>query len=181
MRPTSVRPARPLDLTLQCALGRSEKAKKEPDRIVKEFCELYEQDEEARTLIDLALSLESLTRNVGKHAGGVVIGPRPLTEFAPLYCEPGGAGVVTQYDKDDVEAVGLVKFDFLGLRTLTIIDKGLVIINRVRAERGEPPLDVSAKWLGRHVAYTSAKLVMAMCTRGMAEEFRDDGIAFNSL
>src|SRR5579859_1022163 len=137
-------PARPLDLTLQCALGRSEKAKKEPDRIVKDFCDLYDQDEEARTLIDLALSLESLTRGVGKHAGGVVIGPKPLTEFAPLYCEPGGAGVVTQYDKDDVEAVGLVKFDFLGLRTLTIIDWAVKAINARRATSGEEPLDVAA-------------------------------------
>jgi DNA polymerase III subunit alpha len=137
-------PARPLDLTLQCALGRSEKAKKEPDRIVKDFCDLYEQDEEARTLIDLALSLESLTRGVGKHAGGVVIGPKPLTEFAPLYCEPGGAGVVTQYDKDDVEAVGLVKFDFLGLRTLTIIDWAVKAINARRAVNGEQALDIAA-------------------------------------
>jgi len=137
-------PARPLDLTLSCALGRSEKAKKEPDRIVKEFCDLYEQDEdEARPLIDLALSLENLTRNVGKHAGGVVIGPKPLTEFAPLYCEPGGGGVVTQYDKDDVEAVGLVKFDFLGLRTLTIIDWAVKAINARRAAAGEAPLDIS--------------------------------------
>ncbi|HKT30153.1 DNA polymerase III subunit alpha [Dyella sp.] len=137
-------PARPLDLTLSCALGRSEKAQKEPDRVVKEFCELYEQDEEAKTLIDLALKLESLTRNAGKHAGGVVIGPKPLTEFAPLYCEPGGAGVVTQYDKDDVEAVGLVKFDFLGLRTLTIIDWAVKAINARRAQSGEEPLDIAA-------------------------------------
>lgn len=137
-------PARPLDLTLSCALGRSEKAQKEPDRVVKEFCELYEQDEEARTLIDLALKLESLTRNAGKHAGGVVIGPKPLTEFAPLYCEPGGGGVVTQYDKDDVEAVGLVKFDFLGLRTLTIIDWAVKAINARRAQSGEEPLDIAA-------------------------------------
>jgi len=136
-------PARPLDLTLQCALGRSEKAKKEPDRIVKDFCDLYEQDEEARTLIDLALSLESLTRGVGKHAGGVVIGPKPLTEFAPLYCDPGGEGVVTQYDKDDVEAVGLVKFDFLGLRTLTIIDWAVKAINARRAVNGEEALDIA--------------------------------------
>ncbi|QNK02433.1 DNA polymerase III subunit alpha [Dyella telluris] len=137
-------PARPLDLTLQCALGRSEKAKKEPDRIVKDFCDLYDQDEEARTLIDLALSLESITRGVGKHAGGVVIGPKPLTEFAPLYCEPGGAGVVTQYDKDDVEAVGLVKFDFLGLRTLTIIDWAVKAINARRAVSGEEELNIAA-------------------------------------
>src|SRR5574337_456734 len=136
-------PARPLDLTLSCALGRSEKAKKEPDRVVREFCELYEQDEEARALIDLALKLENLTRNAGKHAGGVVIAPSPLTDFAPLYCEAGGSGVVTQYDKDDVEAVGLVKFDFLGLRTLTIIDWAVKAINRRRAKAGEPALDIS--------------------------------------
>jgi DNA polymerase-3 subunit alpha len=137
-------PARPLDLTLSDALGRTEKSQKEPERVVKEFCELYAQDEdEARPLIDLALKLENLTRNVGKHAGGVVIGPKPLTEFAPMYCEAGGGGVVTQYDKDDVEAVGLVKFDFLGLRTLTIIDWAVKAINARRAQSGEEPLDIA--------------------------------------
>ena len=136
-------PPRPLDLTLSDALGRSEKSQKETDRVVKEFCELYVQDEEAKSLIDLALKLENLTRNAGKHAGGVVIGPKPLTEFAPLYCEPGGAGVVTQYDKDDVEAVGLVKFDFLGLRTLTIIDWAVKAINVRRAQTGEAPVDIA--------------------------------------
>ncbi|HUB91499.1 MAG TPA: DNA polymerase III subunit alpha, partial [Dyella sp.] len=137
-------PPRPLDLTLSDALGRSEKSQKETDRVVKEFCDLYEQDEEARSLIDLALKLESLTRNAGKHAGGVVIAPTPLTDFAPLYCEAGGGGVVTQYDKDDVEAVGLVKFDFLGLRTLTIIDWAVKAINERRAQSGESPLDIAA-------------------------------------
>ncbi|GAB2569114.1 DNA polymerase III subunit alpha [Dyella jejuensis] len=136
-------PPRPLDLTLSDALGRSEKSQKETDRVVKEFCELYAQDEEAKSLIDLALKLESLTRNAGKHAGGVVIGPKPLTEFAPLYCEPGGGGVVTQYDKDDVEAVGLVKFDFLGLRTLTIIDWAVKAINARREQHAEAPLDIA--------------------------------------
>jgi DNA polymerase III subunit alpha len=137
-------PPRPLDLTLSCALGRSEKAQKEPERVVKEFCDLYAQDEEAKSLIDLALKLESLTRNAGKHAGGVVIAPTPLTDFAPLYCEAGGTGVVTQYDKDDVEAVGLVKFDFLGLRTLTIIDWAVKAINERRAKTSEEPLDIAA-------------------------------------
>ena len=136
-------PPRPLDLTLSDALGRSEKSKKETDRIVKEFCAVYEQDEDARTLIDLALKLENLTRNAGKHAGGVVIAPTPLTDFAPLYCEAGGGGVVTQYDKDDVEAVGLVKFDFLGLRTLTIIDWAVKAINVRRAQTDEASLDIS--------------------------------------
>jgi DNA polymerase III subunit alpha len=91
--------------------------------------ELYQQDEEVTMLIDMARSLEGLTRNVGKHAGGVVISPSDLTDFTPLYCEAGGGGLVSQYDKDDVEAVGLVKFDFLGLRTLTIIDWAVRAIN----------------------------------------------------
>jgi len=92
--------------------------------------ELYEQDEEVTMLIDMALSLEGLTRNVGKHAGGVVIAPSDLTDFTPIYCEQGGSGLVSQFDKDDVEAIGLVKFDFLGLRTLTIIDWAVKSINR---------------------------------------------------
>ncbi|TAM21445.1 MAG: DNA polymerase III subunit alpha [Rhodanobacter sp.] len=150
-------PARPLDLTLTDALGRSEKSKKETDRVVKEFCEVYEQDEDARTLIDLALKLENLTRNVGKHAGGVVIGPKPLTEFAPLYCEPGGGGVVTQYDKNDVEDVGLVKFDFLGLRTLTIIDWAVKAINARRAQTGEEMLDIAALPLDDSASYDLLK------------------------
>ncbi|QKT04898.1 DNA polymerase III subunit alpha [Ectothiorhodospiraceae bacterium 2226] len=104
--------------------------------------ERYEQDEEVRALIDMARQLEGLARNAGKHAGGVVIAPSKLTDFTPLYCEHGAPGVLTQFDKDDVEAVGLVKFDFLGLRTLTIIDWALQTVNAVRAEKGEGPLDI---------------------------------------
>ncbi|HEX7324822.1 MAG TPA: DNA polymerase III subunit alpha, partial [Rhodanobacteraceae bacterium] len=137
-------PRMPLDLTLGDALGRTEKAQQEPDRVVREFCDLYQQDEEARTLIDLALKLEGLARNAGKHAGGVVIAPSPLTDFSALYCEPGGTGIVTQYDKNDVEAVGLVKFDFLGLRTLTILDWAVKAINARRKAGGEAPLDLAA-------------------------------------
>ncbi|MGH8146148.1 MAG: DNA polymerase III subunit alpha, partial [Rhodanobacteraceae bacterium] len=136
-------PRMPLDLTLGDALGISEKSRKEPDRVVREFCDLYQQDDETRTLVDLALKLEGLARNAGKHAGGVVIAPTPLTDFAPLYCEPGGGGVVTQYDKNDVETVGLVKFDFLGLRTLTILDWAVKAINARRAKAGEAPLDLA--------------------------------------
>ena len=73
-----------------------------------------------------------------------MIAPTVLTDFTPLYCEPGGGNLVTQFDKDDVEAVGLVKFDFLGLRTLTIIDWALKTINRERQNRGEPGIDMSA-------------------------------------
>ncbi len=87
-----------------------------------ELKQRFDTDEEVKTLINMALSLEGTVRNAGKHAGGVVISPTKLTDFSPLYCEEGGGNLVTQFDKDDVEAVGLVKFDFLGLRTLTIID-----------------------------------------------------------
>jgi DNA polymerase-3 subunit alpha len=88
----------------------------------EELRKLYEDDDDVRSVIDLAKSLEGTARNAGKHAGGVVISPSVLTDFTPLYCEAGGGSLVTQLDKDDVESVGLVKFDFLGLRTLTIID-----------------------------------------------------------
>jgi DNA polymerase-3 subunit alpha len=104
--------------------------------------EAYEQEEDVQAVIDMARSLEGLVRNAGKHAGGVVIAPSRLTDFTPLYCEPGGQGMVTQLDKDDVEAIGLVKFDFLGLRTLTIIDWAVRIVNRRRVEQGEAPLDL---------------------------------------
>ncbi|HEU4623917.1 MAG TPA: DNA polymerase III subunit alpha [Steroidobacteraceae bacterium] len=108
-----------------------------------ELKRLYDSEEEVKYLIDMARSLEGLTRNAGMHAGGVVIAPSVLTDFAPLYCEEGSTSVVTQFDKDDVEAAGLVKFDFLGLRTLTIIDWAVKTINRVRAARGEPPFDIN--------------------------------------
>jgi DNA polymerase III subunit alpha len=103
----------------------------------------YESEEDVRNLIDLARSLEGLTRNAGMHAGGVVIAPSVLTDFAPLYCDESGASLVTQFDKDDVEAAGLVKFDFLGLRTLTVIDWTVKAINARRAQTGEPALDIS--------------------------------------
>jgi DNA polymerase III subunit alpha len=103
----------------------------------------YHEEDEVRTLIDLAKKLEGVTRNAGKHAGGVVIAPGKLTDFSPLYCEPGNPHIVTQFDKDDVETVGLVKFDFLGLRTLTIIDWAVRAANAKRKKSGEAPIDIS--------------------------------------
>ena len=106
--------------------------------------ELYEQDEEVKDLIDMARRLEGVVRNAGKHAGGVVIAPTKITDFAPLYCDDSGHHPVTQFDKNDVEYAGLVKFDFLGLRTLTIIDWALGMINPRLAKEGKPPIDIAA-------------------------------------
>jgi len=90
----------------------------------------------------MALQLEGIARNCGKHAGGVVIAPTKLTDFAPLYCDERGEGLVTQYDKDDVESVGLVKFDFLGLRTLTIIDWAVKMVNERREKEALQPINI---------------------------------------
>jgi DNA polymerase-3 subunit alpha len=75
-----------------------------------------------RELLALAERVEGIVRNVGMHAGGVLIAPGRITDFCPLYMQPGSESAVSQFDKDDVEAIGLVKFDFLGLATLTILE-----------------------------------------------------------
>ena len=114
----------------------------EQEETLREFLESDENSdkEAANEIMEMAFKLEGLTRNVGKHAGGVVIAPGKLTDFAPLYCEEDGTNLVTQYDKDDVEAAGLVKFDFLGLKTLTIIDWAVKAANVARARSGEEDL-----------------------------------------
>lgn len=103
----------------------------------------YDNDDDARQLLELALKLEGTVRNTGKHAGGVVIGPKPLDHFCPVLCEPDGSSVVTQLDKNDVETAGLVKFDFLGLRTLTIIDWALQSINGDKKPDEEGFIDIA--------------------------------------
>ncbi|MBD3647528.1 MAG: DNA polymerase III subunit alpha, partial [Pseudomonadales bacterium] len=110
----------------------------EEEPMLKEF---VDQNEDAQEIMEMAFKLEGLTRNVGKHAGGVVIAPTRLTDFSPIYCDEAG-GIMTQFDKDDVEQAGLVKFDFLGLRTLTIIKNAVNSINSRREEAGEPLLDI---------------------------------------
>ena len=112
----------------------------EQEEILRDFLKV---DEEAAEIWEMARKLEGVVRNVGKHAGGVVIAPTKLTDFSAIYCDEEGGGLVTQFDKDDVEAAGLVKFDFLGLRTLTIIDWALKTINRERAKVDEEPLDIA--------------------------------------
>jgi len=136
-----------LGVSLDDALGESDAAKKDSNLASSELIARYRSEDDVRDLLDLARKLEDLTRNAGKHAGGVVIAPSPLTNFSPLFAEHVGKGetaksIVTQFDKDDVEAIGLVKFDFLGLRTLTIIDWAVKAINARRAVEGTASLDI---------------------------------------
>ncbi len=119
--------------------------------------EQYENEEEVRAILDMSRTLEGLVRNAGKHAGGVVIAPSELTDFTPLYCEAGGTNVVTQLDKDDVEAIGLVKFDFLGLRTLTIIENTVRTANAKLRELGQPLIDIDEIPLDDKAAYETLK------------------------
>ena len=100
-------------------------------------------DEEAAEIMDMGYKLEGIVRNVGRHAGGVVIAPSRLTDFVPLYVDERSGSLISQYDKDDVEKAGLVKFDFLGLTTLTIIDWAVQAINRsLEAQGGGTPVDI---------------------------------------
>ena len=96
----------------------------------QELEDFIKNDDDAAEIWDMAIQLEGITRNCGKHAGGVVISPSKITDYTPIYCDESGSASMTQFDKNDVEDVGLVKFDFLGLRTLTIIDWALELINR---------------------------------------------------
>ena len=105
------------------------------------FAQAAKNDPEVKEVVDLAYKLEGITRNVGKHAGGVVIAPGSLSDFCPIYNDRQSSSVMTQYDKDDVEKIGLVKFDFLGLRTLTVIDRALKSINSSLKDQNKINLD----------------------------------------
>ncbi|NVK24320.1 MAG: DNA polymerase III subunit alpha [Gammaproteobacteria bacterium] len=109
-----------------------------------QLTEVYEADEDVKELIDMARKLEGTTSNAGKHAGGVVIAPTKITDFAPLYCDDEGKNPVTQFDKNDVETAGLVKFDFLGLRTLTILQWAIEMADVKLAKKGQAPIDIAA-------------------------------------
>ena len=136
--------------------------------------ELYDADEEVKALVDMARKLEGVTRNAGKHAGGVVIAPTAITDFSPLYCDSEGLHPVTHFDKNDVEYAGLVKFDFLGLRTLTIIKWALEMINQRLEREGKPlvriesiPLDDEKAFKLLKAAKTTA--VFQLESRGMKD------------
>ena len=136
--------------------------------------QLLSDDSSAQEIWDMALQLEGITRNVGKHAGGVVIAPSKLTDFSPLYCDEEGSGLVTQYDKNDVEDAGLVKFDFLGLRTLTIIDWAVEMIDEARSRQGEGKLDIASISLSDQAVFALLKAaettaVFQLESRGMKD------------
>ncbi|MDP3134848.1 MAG: DNA polymerase III subunit alpha, partial [Burkholderiaceae bacterium] len=147
--------------------------------------------DEVKTLLALAQKLEGLTRNVGMHAGGVLIAPGKLTDFCPLYQQPGSTSAVSQYDKDDVEAIGLVKFDFLGLATLTILEIAREFIRTRHAGREnfrfeDLPIDDAATY--RLFAEAKTEAVFQFESRGMqamlpeARPTRlEDQIALNAL
>lgn len=134
----------------------------------------FTDEDDVRSILELALKLEGVARNAGKHAGGVVIAPSTLTDFMPLYCEQGAQATVTQLDMGDVETVGLVKFDFLGLRTLTIIDWAVDNITAGSSDSDAPrldilklPLDDTATFELIQLAQTTA--VFQLESRGMKE------------
>jgi DNA polymerase-3 subunit alpha len=140
----------------------------------EELAQFLAQDEEAAEIWSMALQLEGVSRNCGKHAGGVVIAPTQITDFSPIYCDDSGGGVVTQFDKNDVEEAGLVKFDFLGLRTLTIIDWAVRMINRTRSANGDEPLDIEKIPLDDNSTYelmqrAETTAVFQLESRGMKE------------
>ena len=155
------------------------------------LAERLEKEDEVKTLLALAQKLEGMTRNVGMHAGGVLIAPGKLTDFCPLYQQPGSESAISQFDKDDVEAAGLVKFDFLGLATLTILEIARQFI-QVRHKGQENfafediPLDDAATYRLFQEGKTEA--VFQFESRGMQGMLRDarptrleDLIALNAL
>ncbi|WP_457807534.1 DNA polymerase III subunit alpha [Kushneria sp. EE4] len=143
----------------------------EQESALREFLEV---DEDAQEIWDMARRLEGITRGTGKHAGGVVIAPTSLTDFSPLLCDEDGSGLMVQYDKNDIEEAGLVKFDFLGLRTLTIIDWALEMVDTVRAREGKGGLDIATIPLDDKPTFDMLKkaettAVFQLESRGMKE------------
>lgn len=137
-----------------------------------EINSIAESEEGVPELLELAGRLEDLTRNVGMHAGGVLIAPGQLTDFCPLYCADSSTSVVSQFDKDDVESIGLVKFDFLGLRTLTILDWAMRHVTRLAG--GVAPFDLETLSLDDAATYELLKkgnttAVFQLESRGMKD------------
>jgi DNA polymerase-3 subunit alpha len=156
--------------------------------------ERVDGEEEIGQLWDLAIRLEGMTRNVGMHAGGVLIAPGKLTDFCPLYSADGGGSVVSQFDKDDVEKAGLVKFDFLGLRTLTILNEAVSFANDVEGGHDGQPIVLEKLPLDDQAVYekvfrnANTTAVFQFESRGMKDmlvqakpDRLEDLIALNAL
>ncbi len=149
------------------------------------------KEEDVHTLLELARKLEGITRNVGMHAGGVLIAPGKLTDFCPLYQQPGSDSAISQYDKNDVESVGLVKFDFLGLATLTVLEMARELI--VKRHAGQEAFSFDDLSLTDDAVYRlfqdgKTEAVFQFESRGMQGMLRDakptrleDLIALNAL
>ncbi len=151
------------NMTLSKAMG------EEP--LLRDF---VEGNDDAGEIMEMAYKVEGLTRNVGKHAGGVVIAPTTLTDFTPVYTDGPGGALLTQFDKDDVEQAGLVKFDFLGLRTLTIIDNAVKSVNERREGAGDAPIDIDSIALDDPAIYENLRAanttaVFQLESRGMKD------------
>ncbi len=160
-------PALPVGVTIEQAM--------KDDR---ELSHLYNTDTEARAVVDLALQLEGLPRNSSTHAGGVVIAPSELIQFTPLYRQESDAPTVTQFDKDDIESVGLVKFDFLALNDLTTITRTVEEVNCARRSADEPPIDIARLPLDDSSVYEllrnlRTRAVFQLESRGMRDLIRD--------
>jgi DNA polymerase-3 subunit alpha len=155
------------------------------------LAERIQKEDDVKTLIELAQKLEGMARNVGMHAGGVLIAPGKLTDFCPLYAQPGSESAVSQYDKDDVEAIGLVKFDFLGLATLTILEIAReLIMKRHPGQEGFRFEDVPLNDAKVYALFSrgQTEAVFQFESRGMQGMLRDakpsrleDLIALNAL
>ncbi len=146
---------------------------------VTELRTFLDEDEEAAEIMDMARKLEGVVRNIGRHAGGVVIAPSRLTDFVPLYVDDRSGGLISQYDKDDVERAGLVKFDFLGLTTLTIINWAVQAANESNASQGKgaEPIDANKLPLDDQTTFellkrTETTGVFQLESRGMRELIR---------
>lgn len=185
------KPGKPVTLQYPPANLSEEDKEKYAIAAEPQLAERIEREEEVKSLVEMAQKLEGMTRNIGMHAGGVLIAPGKLTDFCPLYQQPGSDSAVSQYDKDDVEAIGLVKFDFLGLATLTILEIAREFI--VRRHKGQEgfayeniPLDDRATYKLFSDGKTEA--VFQFESRGMQGMLKDarptrleDLIALNAL
>ena len=185
------KPGKPVTLQYPPANLSEEDKEKYAIAAEPQLAERIEREEEVKSLVEMAQKLEGMTRNIGMHAGGVLIAPGKLTDFCPLYQQPGSDSAVSQYDKDDVEAIGLVKFDFLGLATLTILEIAReFIVKRHKGQEGFAYENIALDDRATYKLFSDGKTeaVFQFESRGMQGMLKDarptrleDLIALNAL